>query len=48
MAHGFSGDLEINFEHTDSAWITHEDLEDYDIVEETKSILDELLKGVHE
>lgn len=48
VAHGFSGKLKINFEHTDSAWVTHEDLSDYDIVEETKAILDELLKGVHE
>ena len=48
VAHGFSGDLKINLEHTDSAWVTHEDLSEYDIVEETKSILDELLEGVHE
>ncbi len=48
VAHGYDGELKINFEHTDSAWIAHEDLEDYDIVEETKSILDKLLKGVYE
>ena len=48
VAHGYTGDLEINFEHTDTAWVAHEDLDKYDIVEETKSILDELLKGVYE
>ena len=48
IAHGFSGDLKINFEHTDTAWVTYEDLEDYDIVKETEAILKDLLKGVSE
>ena len=48
VAHGYDGNLKINFEHTDTAWVTHEDLDDYDIVEETRSILDKLLKGVYE
>jgi 8-oxo-dGTP pyrophosphatase MutT (NUDIX family) len=48
VAHGFEGKLKINFEHTDSAWVTHEDLDKYDIVEETKDVLDKLLKGVYE
>lgn len=48
ISHGFSGDLKINFEHTDTAWITYEDLEKYDIVEETEVILRDLLEGVSE
>ena len=48
VAHGFEGKLKINFEHTDSVWVTHEDLDKYDIVEETKDVLDKLLKGVYE
>jgi 8-oxo-dGTP pyrophosphatase MutT (NUDIX family) len=48
VSHGFSGELEINFEHTDSAWVTYEDLDKYDIVKETKEILVNLLKGVSE
>ena len=48
VAHGYNGKLKINFEHTDSAWVAHEDLDDYDIVEETKSILNKLLEGVYE
>ena len=32
VAHGYDGNLKINFEHTDTAWVTHEDLDDYDIV----------------
>ena len=48
VAHGFEGKLQINFEHTDSAWVSHEDLDKYDIVEETKGILNDLLKGVYE
>ena len=48
VAHGFEGELKINFEHTDSAWVSHEDLDKYDIVEETKNMLTKLLKEVYE
>tara|TARA_B100000287_G_scaffold413409_1_gene444882 strand:+ start:506 stop:916 length:411 start_codon:yes stop_codon:yes gene_type:complete len=48
VAHGYSGDLKINFEHTDAAWVTYEELDKYDIVKETKDILLSLLKGVYE
>lgn len=48
IAHGFTGKLKINFEHTDTAWIRYEDLEKYDFVEETKVLLKELLKGAEE
>ena len=36
---GDDDDVKINFEHSDYAWISKDDLEDYDIVDSTKKLL---------
>ena len=44
VSHGFDGSIKINFEHTDYAWVSEEELNKYDIIEETKSTLENLFK----